>query len=229
MKNKLSIVQEENLCCELRCQYPVIFDKSHKMWRKTHSKKSLLLLIFYWLVSLVKHHFNQKLSWKQLCFCLKRNNIHIKYHLIINLSGEVVKHIFDKIKRQYLAKRLELKKMDKFGTFSSVVEKARNNLNAYSLFWIDKYLKPQRTKSNIKDINTEMSADDVSEAAENMPSFQEFVDQPFNEEQIPDATQKGKSALQSEKLKRAKKFSPWREAFVNTKPNWQRVERREQS
>ena len=29
MENKLSIVQEENLC-QLAWQYPVIFDKSHK-------------------------------------------------------------------------------------------------------------------------------------------------------------------------------------------------------
>ena len=29
-----------------------------------------------------------------------------------------------------------------------------------------------------------------SEAAENMPSFQKFDDQTFNEEEIPDATQK---------------------------------------
>ena len=39
-------------------------------------------------------------------------------------------------------------------------------------------------------MNTEMSADDEedSEVAKNMPSFQEFDDQPFDEEQIPDAT-----------------------------------------
>ena len=43
-----------------------------------------------------------------------------------------------------------------------------------------------------------------SEAAENMPSFQKFDDQTFNEEEIPDATQKEKSALQSEKPKRLK-------------------------
>ena len=35
-----------------------------------------------------------------------------------------------------------------------------------------------------------MSADEEenSEAAENTPSFKEFDDQPFNEQQIPDAT-----------------------------------------
>ena len=44
---------------------------------------------------------------------------------------------------------LELKKVDKSGT--SVIEKARKGLNAYSiLFWIDKYLKPRRTKSSVK-------------------------------------------------------------------------------
>ena len=35
MENKLSIVQEENLC-ELVCQYPVIFDKSHKCYKEKH-------------------------------------------------------------------------------------------------------------------------------------------------------------------------------------------------
>ena len=53
-----------------------------------------------------------------------------------------------------------------------------------------------------------------SEAAENTPSFQKFDDQPFDEEQTPDATHKWKSALYSEKPKR---------------PNWQGVERREQN
>ena len=39
-----------------------------------------------------------------------------------------------------LAKRLELKIVDKSGTSTSVVEKARKDLNAYSfLFWIDEY------------------------------------------------------------------------------------------
>ena len=80
--------------------------------------------------------------------------------------------------------------------------KARKDLNAYSfLFWIDQYLKPRRTKSNVKDINLDVSADEEenSEAAENTPSFQEFDDQPFDEEQIPDATKERKLALQTEK------------------------------
>ena len=51
-----------------------------------------------------------------------------------------------------------------------------------------------------------MAADEEenSEAAQNTPSFQEFDDQSFDEEQIPDATQKRKLVLQSEKPKRAK-------------------------
>ena len=51
-----------------------------------------------------------------------------------------------------------------------------------------------------------MSADEEenSEAAENTPSFKEFDDQSFDEQQIPGATQKRKSALQSEKPKKAK-------------------------
>ena len=76
-----------------------------------------------------------------------------------------------------------MKKVEKSGTSSSVVEKARKNLNAYSfLIWIDEYLVPRRTKSNVKDTNLEMSADkeENSETAENTPSFQEFDDQPFD-------------------------------------------------
>ena len=43
MENKLSIVQEENLC-ELPLQYSVICDiltrvMKRKMWKKTHGKK----------------------------------------------------------------------------------------------------------------------------------------------------------------------------------------------
>ena len=51
-----------------------------------------------------------------------------------------------------------------------------------------------------------MSADEEenNEAAENTPSFEEFDDQPFDEEKIPDAIQKRKSAFQSEKPKTAK-------------------------
>ena len=51
-----------------------------------------------------------------------------------------------------------------------------------------------------------MSADEEenSEAAENTASFQEFDDQPFDEERIPDATQKRKLALHSEKSKKPK-------------------------
>ena len=55
---------------------------------------------------------------------------------------------------KYLAKNLELKIVGKSRTSSSVVEKARKDLNAYSfLFWIDEYLKPRQTKSNVKDTN----------------------------------------------------------------------------
>ena len=55
-------------------------------------------------------------------------------------------------------------------------------------------------------MNLEMSADyeEDSEVAKNMPSFQEFDDQPFDEEQIPDATQQRELALQNEKPKGAK-------------------------
>ena len=51
-----------------------------------------------------------------------------------------------------------------------------------------------------------MSADEEenSEAGENTSSSQELDDQLFDEEQIPDATQKRKSALQIEKPKRTK-------------------------
>ena len=55
-------------------------------------------------------------------------------------------------------------------------------------------------------INFEMSVgeEENNEVAENTPSFQEFDDKIFNEEEIPDVTQKQKLALQSGKPKRAK-------------------------
>ena len=93
---------------------------------------------------------------------------------------------------------MELKKVNKSETFSSRVEKTRKDLNAYSfLIWIDEYLNPRQTESNVKDINLEMSTDDEdnSEGAKNPPSFQKFDDHPFDEEQIPVATQKRKLAL----------------------------------
>ena len=74
-----------------------------------------------------------------------------------------------------------------------MIQKATRDLNAYSVFFgIDEYLKPRQIKSKVKDINLEMSADEEenSEVAENTPSFQEFDDHPFDEEQIADATQK---------------------------------------
>ena len=39
MENKLSMVQEENLC-QLVWQYPVIFDKSHKGCKEGHVKEN---------------------------------------------------------------------------------------------------------------------------------------------------------------------------------------------
>ena len=39
MENKLSIVQEENLC-ELVYQYPVIFDKSHNGYKEKHVEEN---------------------------------------------------------------------------------------------------------------------------------------------------------------------------------------------
>ena len=39
MENKLSIVQEENLC-ELVHQYPVIFDKSHNGYKEKHVEEN---------------------------------------------------------------------------------------------------------------------------------------------------------------------------------------------
>ena len=39
MENRLSIVQEENLC-ELVRQYPVVFDKSHKSYREKDGEEN---------------------------------------------------------------------------------------------------------------------------------------------------------------------------------------------
>ena len=64
-----------------------------------------------------------------------------------------------RVKRRYLKRRLELKKVDKSGTSYAVVEKARRELNAYPfLFWFDAYLKPNRTRCNIPDNISDISS-----------------------------------------------------------------------
>ena len=56
--------------------------------------------------------------------------------LIFVILVETARNFFDRVKRRYLKRRLELKKVDKSGTSSAVVDKARRELNAYSfLFW----------------------------------------------------------------------------------------------
>ena len=70
----------------------------------------------------------------------------IKPSLFFVILGETPRNFFDRVKKKYLKHRLELKKVNKSGTSSAVVDTARRELNAYTfLFWLDAYLKPRRT------------------------------------------------------------------------------------
>ena len=74
------------------------------------------------------------------------------------IIGETAQNFFDRVKKTYLKHRLELKKVKKSSISSTVVDKARKELNAYSfLFWLDAYLKPRRTRCNIPDNISEVS------------------------------------------------------------------------
>ena len=68
---------------------------------------------------------------------------------------------------------MELKKVDKSGTSSSVVDKARSELNTYCfLFQLDAYLKPGRTRCNLPD-----NIFDVSNGCDDKKCYEENVQQ----------------------------------------------------
>ena len=96
---------------------------------------------------------------------------------------ETAQNFFDRVKRRYLKRRLELKKVGKSGTSSAVVDKARRKLNAYSfLFWLDAYIKPRRTRCNIPDniSGVPIGYDDEESCGENVQT-DEVARQKFDE------------------------------------------------
>lgn len=67
--------------------------------------------------------------------------------------GETARACFENVKKRYLKRRNEYKKVaNKSGTSTAIVDRANRELQLYSfLFWLDDYLKPRKTKSNVKD------------------------------------------------------------------------------
>ena len=49
-------------------------------------------------------------------------------------------------------RRYSLKKVDKSGTSSAVVDKVKRELDVYAvLFWLENFVKPRKTKENIEE------------------------------------------------------------------------------
>ena len=66
------------------------------------------------------------------------------------------KNSYEIFKKRYLKKRNLLRKTDKSGTSSASVEKAQRDFNPYQFFsWIDIYLRPRESKTNVIDLDTE--------------------------------------------------------------------------
>ena len=125
-------------------------------------------------------------KWQLLSTCLEGQKTNLKGHrglctnqtffflfcfVVFFVLGETAQNFFDRVKRTYFKHRLELKKVGKSGTSSSVADKARRELNAYSfLFWLDAYLKPRRTRCNIPDNISDVStgSDDEESCDENI-------------------------------------------------------------
>ena len=60
------------------------------------------------------------------------------------------KHCFDNFKKRYLKKKNALKKVNRSGTSSSVVEKAKKDLDPYLFFsWYDDFTRPRASKANV--------------------------------------------------------------------------------
>eukprot|EP00112_Aurelia_sp_Birch-Aquarium-sp1_P009320 Seg2053.12 transcript_id=Seg2053.12/GoldUCD/mRNA.D3Y31 product="hypothetical protein" protein_id=Seg2053.12/GoldUCD/D3Y31 len=75
----------------------------------------------------------------------------------------MAKLCFENFKKRYLKKRNALKKANRSGTSSVAVEKAKNDLEPYKFFsWIDDFLKPRNTKSNVQEGDQESVASHVS-------------------------------------------------------------------
>ena len=139
----------------------------------------------------------------------------IKPSLFFVILGETPRNFFDRVKKRYLKHRLELKKVNKSGTSSAVVDTARRELNAYTfLFWLDAYLKPRRTTWNIPDNISDVSTgcDDEESCDESFQkdevAWQESdevkpVCQIYNKKRKPET-----KAKKAKKIKKIKKRSP---------------------
>ena len=105
--------------------------------------------------------------------------------------------------------RLELKKVDKSGALSAVVDKARRELKACSfLFWLDAYLKPRKIRRNIPDnISNVSTGYDHEESCHKNAQKDEVAQQEFGEvepiNQINNKKQKPETEV--EKVKKKKK------------------------
>ena len=78
-------------------------------------------------------------------------------------TGDMAKLCFESFKKRYLKKRNALKKVNRSGTSSVAVDKAKKDLEHYQFFsWIDDFLKPRNTKSNVQEGDRESVASHVS-------------------------------------------------------------------
>ena len=105
--------------------------------------------------------------------------------------------------------RLELKKVDKSGALSAVVDKARRELKACSfLFWLDAYLKPRKIRRNIPDnISNVSTGYDHEESCHKNAQKDEVAQQEFGEVEPIDQINNKKQKLETEveKVKKKKK------------------------
>ena len=106
--------------------------------------------------------------------------------------------------------RLELKKVDKSGALSAVVDKARRELKACSfLFWLDAYLKPRKIRRNIPDnISNVSTGYDHEESCHKNAQKDEVAQQEFDEvepiDQINNKKQKLETEVKKNKVKKMK-------------------------
>ena len=109
--------------------------------------------------------------------------------------------------------RLELKKVDKSGALSAVVDKARRELKACSfLFWLDAYLKPRKIRRNIPDnISNVSTGYDHEESCHKNAQKDEVAQQEFGEVEPIDQinNKKQKPETEVEKVKKKRKLRPY--------------------
>ena len=137
----------------------------------------------------------------------------IKPSLFFIVLGEAGRKVFDRVKRRYLKLRLELEKVDKSGTSSAVVDKARRELNACTfLFSLDAYLKRRRTRCNIPDNISDISTgrDDKESCHENVKKG-EVARQEFDEVEPVDKINKKKEKPEviAKKSQKKRKLRPY--------------------